>query len=150
MYRPVLRLPNLLLILTLLACASYAAGPRLRYGEPIRYDDNAPKVLPDFTLRYSGYTPHVVHVGGETGRDFDFGTHDFELSAGNERLTVHWSQGTGVIRPEFFEIGGQPFVLELIFTETQPAGARSVIPHGSVLLWKRADFDRRVARKEKS
>ncbi|MEO7323865.1 MAG: hypothetical protein ABIW82_03470 [Dokdonella sp.] len=134
---------RLLFLMVLLATSGSVMAAGFRYGVPVRYDDGQAKELPDFSIRYLGYFPKVVHVGGVEGRSFDFGSHDFEVVRGEDKTVVHWSEGTGVIAAVPFDVGGRHFVLELRQSALAAAGAASAIPAGSLLLWKGADYERK-------
>ncbi len=137
---------RLLCLIVLLAFSGSVIAASLRYGVPIRYDDRQAKELPDFSIRYLGYFPKVVHVGGVDGRSFDFGSHDFEVVYGTEKAVVHWSEGTGVIAAVPFDVGSRHFVLELMQSALGAGGAASAIPPGSLVLWKGANYEREQRR----
>jgi hypothetical protein len=83
-----------------------------KYGEKVKFSQNAPVKFEDFTLSYIGER----RVSSENyPRGFLY--HDFKINTESEEQTVSWSSGTGDIAPAAFQIGGKKYELELKISE---------------------------------
>ncbi len=79
-----------------------------KFGEKVKFAQNAPVKLEDFTLVYVGErrTSSDIFPRG-------FFYHDFKIQTQSEEKTVSWTSGTGDIAPTIFEIDGKNYALEL-------------------------------------
>jgi hypothetical protein len=103
--------------------ADYGAKTQFKKGEPL--------VFPDLQVVFTG----TRRVSSSTyPRGFIF--YDFEARAGGKTKQVSWSSGAGDIGPEFFEVDGRKFVLELAAS----SAFKGRLKDNELVLWREGDF----------
>lgn len=108
------------------------------YGTPEQYRKGQSLEFPDCTVVYQGER-RVTFEGYPQG----FVYTDFAVTAKDETKLVSWTQGTGVIVPKHFTVGGRDFVLELRGSVTRKGGFGG----SELILWTRAGFEEALARR---
>jgi hypothetical protein len=107
------RIPALAL---LLSAATFLGGCELlpwnnpaqaAYGTKVACPRGRTLLFPDFTLQFLG--TRTVPLP-QYPRGFKY--YDFSIAVGDQRQTVSWTAGTGVIDPQEFTVAGKNFVLE--------------------------------------
>jgi hypothetical protein len=119
------------LAVLLLLALSAPTLPAADYGVRTRFQKDEPLTFPDCELIFRG-TRTVKSPLYPRGMLF----YDFEVRAGDRTKKISWSEGTGDIGPEFFEMNGRRFVLELGFS----AAFRGRLKEDELVLWREADF----------
>lgn len=122
----------LVLFSLLLAASGFAAD----YGKKEIFAKGKTLVFPDCELTFTG-TRTVNSPNFPRG----FVYYDFEAKSGGKARTVSWSSGTGDIGPEFFEVNGRKYVLEL----SSSAAFKGWMKGNELVLWREGDF-RKVKR----
>ena len=103
------------------------------YGVKTRDQKGKALVFPDCELTFTG----TRRVSSSTyPRGFLY--YDFEARSGGKTKEVSWSSGTGDIGPEFFEVNGRKFVLEL----SSSAAFKGWMKDNELVLWREADFQK--------
>lgn len=120
---------NFLLALLLTAVCAHAAD----YGVKTRFEKNTPLKFPDCELTFTG-TRRVTSSVYPRG----FVYYDFTAKAGGKTSNIEWSEGTGLIGPKYFSVGGRKYVLEL----KGSASFKGFMKENELVLWKQADFDK--------
>lgn len=102
------------------------------YGTKIDFSDRYLKKLPDLNIRFLGKREMATS-------DFrpGFTYYDFEVSKNGKTRTISWSSGTGDIGPEYFEIEGETFVLELAWSQA----FKNKIEKGKMVIWKKTEYE---------
>lgn len=116
-----------LLSLLLVGGSGFAAD----YGKKEHFAKGKALVFPDCELTFTG-TRRVS--SGNFPRGFLY--YDFEARSGGKTKSVNWSSGTGDIGPEFFEVNGRKFVLEL----SSSAAFKGFMKDNELVLWREGDF----------
>jgi hypothetical protein len=119
--------------------AQQSLSEHYAYGQKINYLDRKSKQLPDISVRFVGERK-------ENSKIFPSGfvNEDFEVVKAVETKKVSWSSGTGDIGPIFFDIGGEPYVLELAISDVY-----DVMNNGEMVVWQRAEYDRQVSMRKR-
>ncbi len=117
----------LLLAVMIMAGTAFAAD----YGAMVRFVQGKTLTFPDCELTFTG-TRKVSSKSYPRG----FVYYDFNVSSGGKTTDVSWSSGTGDIGPEFFQVNGKKFVLELSHSEA----LKSRLKNEELVLWRQADF----------
>lgn len=129
-----------LLILLCVCCSSNgAAEGSYSYGVKINYSDRQIKKLPDLSLRFLGKR----HVESSIFRP-GFTYYDFEVAKENQIKQVSWSSGTGDIGPQYFEVGGTEFVLELASSEA----FKGFMKEGEMVVWAKFEYEKMLKQKK--
>lgn len=119
-------------LLVLLAMAwTCGSGLAADYGVKTRFAKGKPLTFPDCELVFAG-TRRVSSPAYSRG----FLYYDFKATSGGKSKDVSWSSGTGDIGPEFFEVNGRKFVLELGATIL----AKGFMKDDELVLWPEAMF----------
>lgn len=118
----------LVLISLLLVAGSCLAAD---YGKKELFAKGKALVFPDCELTFTG-TRRVSSANFPRG----FLYYDFEAKSEGKTKSVSWSGGTGDIGPEFFEVNGRKFVLEL----SASAAFKGFMKDNELVLWREGDF----------
>lgn len=110
-----------------------ASGLAADYGKKERFAKGTALDFPDCQLVFSG-TRRVSSATYPRG----FLYYDFEARSGGKTKAVSWSAGTGDIGPEFFEVNGRKFVLELSSSVAFKGGMKD----NELVLWREGDFQK--------
>lgn len=84
----------------------------ITYGQVIKYSKNKPIIYPDFKLTFKGEEEVKIK-----GTNLIFTYYNFELETVQEKKTISWTSGTGVIDPLLFEVAGKKYFIEMKITE---------------------------------
>jgi len=98
-----------------------------KFGEKVRYSQNAPIKFEDFTLVYTGER-RVSSDKFPNG----FLYQDFKAKTEKDEKTISWSSGTGDIAPTVFEIGGKTYELELKMSDKL-----GKLAENELVIWKK-------------
>lgn len=101
------------------------------YGVKTRFAKGKPLAFPDCELTFTG-TRRIVSPAYSRG----FLYYDFKAAVGGKTKDVSWSSGTGDIGPEFFEVNGRKFVIELGATIL----AKGFMKNDELVLWPETLF----------
>jgi hypothetical protein len=103
------------------------------YGKKEQFAKGKVLTFPDCELTFTG-TTRVTSSTYPRG----FLYYDFEAKSGGKSKAVSWSSGTGDIGPEFFEVNGRKFVLEL----SSSAAFKGFLKTDELVLWREGDFQK--------
>lgn len=120
---------TLLLFFTMMAMAGTALAAD--YGAKVRFAKGMALVFPDCELTFTG-TRKVSSSVYPRG----FLHYDFKAASGAKTADVSWSSGTGDIGPQFFEVNGKKFVLELSHSDA----FKGWLKEDELVLWREGDF----------
>ena len=98
-----------------------------RFGEKIRFAQNAPVKFEGFTIVYIGERRATSDI---FPRGFLY--HDFKIQNQTEEKIVSWTSGTGDIAPTAFEISGKNYGLELKISDKP-----GKLAENELLIWKK-------------
>lgn len=98
-----------------------------KFGEKVKYSQNAALEFKDFTFVYTGER-RIASDKFPNG----FLYHDFKAKTERDEKTVSWSSGTGDIAPTAFEIGGKTYELELKISDKL-----GKLAENELVIWKK-------------
>ncbi len=101
------------------------------YGVKTRFARGRALVFPDCELVFTG-TRKVASSVYPRG----FLYYDFKAASGGKTAEVSWSSGTGDIGPEFFEVNGKKFVIELSHSDA----FKGWLKEDELVLWREGEF----------
>jgi hypothetical protein len=101
------------MIAGLVGCKATASPSVQSYGVKVSYAQGQPLEFPDFSLEFLGQRKEA---DPNFSRGFLF--YDFRVSRGSQVQTISWSSGTGDIGPTRFDVAGQPYLLERVYSDT--------------------------------
>lgn len=125
-------------LLPILASGGHAGAEEVAgaYGRPVPYALQQAVQYPDFSVRFLGARREVISV---YPRGFLY--YDFEIfSRAQEKTTVSWTSGTGVLGPQAFEVDGEGYFLELKANSLETDARKRWLKEDELIIWKREDY----------
>ena len=117
---------GLLLIGSAAGCDVGRPQPPPAYGVKVRYARGQLLTFPDLTVEFMGEreekSPYYP-------RNFRY--YDFRVRQGDQGIIVSWTEGTGLIGPSLFELGGNHYRLERVMSDTLGR-----LDENELVLWK--------------
>ena len=103
----------LLAAATFAGCSYFPSAPsQAAYGEKCSCSQGQKLIFPDFSLEFAG-TRRVSLPQYPRG----FLYYDFTITLGDQKQTVSWTTGTGLIGPMEFQVNGKKYILERLFSD---------------------------------
>jgi hypothetical protein len=114
-YRCYSMILQLMVLITtaLVGCALVARNPvQVTYGVAVTCLQGQTLVFPDFNLGFVGTRRETLP---QYPRGFLY--YDYNITSGGQKQTVAWTSGTGAIGPQVFQVDGENFTLERVFSD---------------------------------